>query len=62
MYVDPDDAHRDSFAEVLKKAMTTRLGNDAEEGQKELAKHAIPQHFVKDALEIARAQSARLVS
>ena len=50
------DARRDSFAEVLKKAMHTRLGSDAEEVAKELAKQDIPQHYIKDALEIARAQ------
>lgn len=50
------DARRDRFAEVLKKAMHVRLGSDAEEVMKELAKHDIPQHFIKDALEIARVQ------
>lgn len=50
------DARRDKFAEVLKKAMHTRLGSDSEEVAKELGKHGIPQHYVKDAMEIARAQ------
>ena len=50
------DARRDKFAEVLQKAMQTRLGSDAEEVGKELTKHGIPQHYIKDALEIARAQ------
>jgi hypothetical protein len=50
------DARRDKFAEVLKKAMQTRLGSDSEEVAKELGKHGIPQHYIKDALEIARAQ------
>jgi hypothetical protein len=50
------DLRRDKFAEVLQKAMHTRLGSDAEETAKELAKHGIPQHSIKDALEIARAQ------
>lgn len=50
------DARRDSFAEVLKKAMQTRLGSDSEEVAKELARHDIPQHCIRDALEIARAQ------
>jgi hypothetical protein len=49
-------ARRDTFATVLKQAMTQRLGSDAEEVQKELVKHGIPQHYIKDALEIARAQ------
>lgn len=50
------DARRDKFAEVLQKAMQTRLGSDSEEVGKELTKHGIPQHYIKDALEIARAQ------
>ncbi|MBN8625768.1 MAG: DUF932 domain-containing protein [Planctomycetes bacterium] len=50
------DARRDKFAEVLKQAMHTRLGSDADEVSKELGKHGIPQHFIKDALEIARTQ------
>jgi len=50
------DARRDKFAKVLQKAMQTRLGSDAEEVGKELTKHGIPQHYIKDALEIARAQ------
>jgi hypothetical protein len=50
------DARRDSFAEALKKAMHVRLGADAEAVMKELAKHDIPQHYIKDAMEIAKAQ------
>jgi hypothetical protein len=50
------DARRDKFAEVLQKAMQTRLGSNSEEVGKELTKHGIPQHYIKDALEIARAQ------
>lgn len=50
------DSRRDKFAEVLKKAMHTRLGSDSEEVAKELGKHGIPQHYIKDAMEIARAQ------
>ncbi len=50
------DSRRDKFAEVLKKAMHTRLGTDSEEVAKELGKHGIPQHYIKDAMEIARAQ------
>jgi hypothetical protein len=52
------DARRDKFAEVLQKAMHTRLGTDAEEVTKELGKHGIPQHYIKSALEIAQAQGA----
>lgn len=50
------DIRRDKFAEVLKKAMHTRLGSDSEAVMKELAKHNIPQHYIKDAMEIARTQ------
>jgi len=50
------DSRRDAFAGVLRKAMQTRLGSDAESVQKELSKHGIPQHFIKDAMEIARTQ------
>jgi len=50
------DARRDQFAEVLKKAMQTRLGSDSDEVAKELGKHGIPQHYIKDAMVIARAQ------
>ena len=50
------DARRDQFADVLKKAMQTRLGSDSDEVAKELLKHGIPQHYIKDAMEIARAQ------
>lgn len=50
------DSRRDQFAHVLKKAMQTKLGSDSEEVAKELGKHGIPQHAIKDAMEIARAQ------
>jgi hypothetical protein len=50
------DARRDSFAQALTKAMHTRLGSDAEEVMKELSKHDIPQHYIQDAMEIARTQ------
>ena len=50
------DARRDQFANVLKKAMTTRLGTDAEEVSKALSKNGIPQHVIKEAMAIAREQ------
>jgi hypothetical protein len=50
------DARRDGFAEVLRKAMQTRLGTDADEVAKELAKRDIPQRLAQEALEIARSQ------
>lgn len=48
------DQRRDSFASVIKKAMTERIGNDAEEVTKALSAERIPSHLVKEALEIAR--------
>ena len=50
------DARRDQFATVLKKAMHTRLGSDAEDVTKELTRRNIPQHYVREALAIARTQ------
>ena len=50
------DARRDAFANVLRKAMQTRLGTDSESVAKELGKHGIPLHFIKEAMEIARTQ------
>jgi hypothetical protein len=50
------DERRDSFASVMKKAMTERLGNDADEVTSILSAEKLPQHLIKDALEIARQQ------
>lgn len=50
------DARRDQFANVLKKAMQTRLGSDAEEVSKALSKNGIPQHVIKEAMAITREQ------
>jgi hypothetical protein len=50
------DERRDGFVEVLKKAMVTRLGNDAEEVAKNLQKHGIPRSLAKRALECAQRQ------
>ena len=50
------DQRRDSFAAVMKKAMTERLGADSDEVTKVLAAEKIPRHLIKDAMEIARAQ------
>jgi hypothetical protein len=52
------DERRDSFSAVIKKAMSERLGSDAEEVTKSLAAEGIPRHLIKDALEIARARGA----
>jgi hypothetical protein len=50
------DARRDSFAVVLQKAMTQKLGNDNDEVAKVLAREDLPQRLIKDALAIAQAQ------
>jgi hypothetical protein len=50
------DARRDQFAAVIRKAMSTFLGTDAEEVSRELAKYDIPRHYIKDAMAIAQAQ------
>ena len=56
--VEKRDARRDAFAKVLKKAMQTRLGDDAEEVAKRLANRGIPRNLAKKALEIAREKGA----
>jgi hypothetical protein len=50
------DERRDSFAAVIKKAMTERLGRDAEEVTSSLSAAKIPRHLIKDAMEIAQRQ------
>jgi histone H3/H4 len=50
------DERRDSFARVMKKAMETRLGDDAVEVAKALAQAGIPRNIGKQALELAREQ------
>ena len=50
------DERRDSFASVIKRAMTERLGKDAEEVTKALSAENIPRNLIKDAMEIARQQ------
>ena len=52
------DQRRDSFAAVMTKAMTERLGSDADEVTKVLAAEKIPRHLIKDAMEIARQQGS----
>lgn len=54
--VEKRDARRDGFAKVIQKAMETRLGADAEEVGKALAKHGISRSLVKKALETAEQQ------
>ncbi|WP_286178130.1 DUF932 domain-containing protein [Rhodopirellula sp. JC639] len=49
---------RDSFAAVMKKAMTERLGNDADEVGSVLSAEKIPRQLIKDAMELAQQQGA----
>jgi len=56
--IEKRDSRRDGFLEVLRNAMTTRLGDDAEEVAKVLKREGIPQGLGKKALEIARKQGA----
>jgi hypothetical protein len=50
------DARRDGFAKVVRKAMETRLGDDAEDVAETLAKAGVGQVLRKQALELAREQ------
>lgn len=50
------DARRDGFVQVMQKAMSAKLGDDAEEVAKRLGKEGIPRGLVSDAMEIARQQ------
>lgn len=52
------DARKDSFATVLQKAMTQKLGEDAEEVGKVLAREDLPKGLIKDALTLAQSQGA----
>jgi hypothetical protein len=50
------DERKDGFAKVVRKAMETRLGDDAEEVADVLAKAGVSQALRKQALELAREQ------
>ncbi|WP_437203391.1 DUF932 domain-containing protein [Planctomicrobium sp. SH664] len=52
------DARRDSFAGVLQKALTQKLGDDAEQVSKVLAREDLPKGLIKEALALAQAQGA----
>ena len=54
--VEKRDARRDGFAAVVRKAMDTKLGEDAEEAMKALAKAGITRSLATRALEIANGQ------
>jgi hypothetical protein len=47
------DERRDSFVEVVRKAMDTRLGDDAEEALKAVSKHGVRGQLAKRAIECA---------
>jgi len=48
------DEQKDSFVSVVRKAMETKLGSDAEEAFKEVCKSGIPRSVAQQAVEIAR--------
>jgi len=48
------DARRDGFVQVIRNAMATKLGSDADEVAKALLGEGIPSNLAKDALEIAK--------
>ena len=50
------DSRRDGFVEVMRKAMTEKLGDDADAVAKRLGSEGIPRGLVKDAMEIAQQQ------
>ena len=54
--VEKRDARRDGFVAVMRKAMETKLGDDAEEAMKVLARKGIAKALAKRALEIAEAK------
>ena len=47
------DERRDGFMSVVRKAMTERLGDDADEVLKTVASHGIPRGLAKKAVEVA---------
>ena len=54
--VEKRDARKDGFAAVIRKAMETKLGDDAEEALKVLNRAGITKTLAKRALEVAREQ------
>ena len=50
------DQRRDSFAQVVRKAMQTKLGTDNEEAMKVLTQHGITRSLANEALKIAEQQ------
>jgi len=56
--VEKRDQRRDGFAKVIKKAMETKLGSDADEVAKTLTERGITQSLAKEALRFAERQGA----
>ena len=50
------DSRRDGFVDVMRRAMTEKLGDDADEVSKRLGTEGIPRSLIKDAMEIAQKQ------
>lgn len=48
------DARKDGFVGVIRKAMETKLGNDAEEALTEVCKNGIPRSVAKEAITLAQ--------
>ena len=48
------DARKDGFVSVVRKAMETKLGDDAEETFKQVCKGGIPRTIAKEAIELAK--------
>jgi hypothetical protein len=48
------DDRKDGFANVVRKAMETKLGDDAEEAFKQLCKNGIPRSVAKEAITISQ--------
>jgi len=48
------DARKDAFVSVIRKAMETKLGDDAEETFKEVCKNGIPRSVAKEAITLAQ--------
>jgi len=56
--VEKRDQRRDGFVQVVRKAMQTRLGTDADEALKVLQQRGIQQKLAKQAIESAQRQGA----
>ena len=52
------EERRDGFVEVIRKAMTEKLGRDADEVVAQLSQEGIPRTLIKEAMKIAERQGA----